>query len=177
MKLLCEKPVHTKEFAGTIDLLTGYDDFNSEIEFNEEWHTYKLKGKLLISVTQLLDDGTYDNVDKDILKYAQDKGTIVHKEIQNYLEGNLEGFTEEFYEFVRLYQENIKLFSNRAIFDYKTYSIATPANRKKCWEQTSKYADGVEYLTGIRPEKQYLIHLPHGKSGKIYDLTKEFGGS
>ena len=43
MKLLCEKAIHTKEYAGTIDLLTGYDDFNSDVTFNEEWHSYRVK--------------------------------------------------------------------------------------------------------------------------------------
>lgn len=174
MKLLCEKMVHTEEFAGTIDILTGYDDFSVKTVFNNDWHTYRLNGKLLPSVTQLLDDGTYDNVDADILKYAQDKGTLVHKEVQEWLESGKEGFTDEFYQFVELFTANKELFENEAIFDIKTYAVASPKNREKCYKQTSKYADAVEYLTKRKPKKLYLIHLPHGKSGRIYDLTKEF---
>ena len=122
----------------------------------------------------MLDDGSYDNVNKDILKYAQDKGTLIHKEIQTWLETGEEGFTSEFYEFVRLFYENQELFEQQAIFDFKSYAMASPQNRMKCYKQTSYYANGIEYLTGNRPKKLYLVHLPHGKEGKIYDLTEEF---
>ena len=108
--MLCEKTIYTDEYAGTVDLLTGIEDFETNIEFDEEWHTYRYNGKLLPSVTQLLDDGEYKNVDKNILEYARKKGTIVHKEIQNYLESNLEGVTSEFYEFLRLYTEEQEKF-------------------------------------------------------------------
>ena len=174
MKLLCEKMVYTSEYAGTVDLITGIDDFKTEITFDEEWHTYKYKGKSLPSVTQLLDDGSYQNIDKDILQYAQDKGTLVHKEIQQWLESEKEGITEEFDEFVVLFTENKEKFLEKAIFDFKTYSTATPKNRKKCYEQIRMYAKAVEELTGEMIENYYLVHLPHGKRGRIYDLRKEF---
>ena len=174
MKLLCEKIVHTNEYAGTVDLITGINDFDVEITFDEEWHTYKHQGKILPSVTQLLDDGSYQNVDKDILRYAQEKGTLVHKEIQQWLEGQKEGITEEFDEFVRLFNENKEKFNEKAIFDHKTYAVATPKNRRKCYEQIKKYAAAIYYLTNETIDSYYLVHLPHGKVGRIYDLRKEF---
>ena len=176
MKILCEKAVNTDKYAGTIDLLTGYDDFMTDISFDSDWHTYRVDNKIVPSVTQILDDGTYDNpnISKDTLEYARDKGTLVHKEIQEWLEDGIEGFTEEFYEFVRLFNQNKELFEEKAIFDFKTYAIATPKNREKCYKQTSMYADAVEYLINDRPKKLYLVHLPHGKPGRIYDLTEEF---
>lgn len=179
MKLLCEKVVYTNEYAGTIDLLTGFEDFKSEVEFDGEWHTYKKDGKNLPSVTQILDDGKYDNphILPEVLKYAQNKGTLVHKEIQEYLETQKEGFTEEFYEFKRLFTENKKLFEDKAIFDFKTYATASLDNREKCYKQTKMYAEAVRYLTGEEPKRLYLVHLPHGKKGKIYDLENEFGGN
>lgn len=176
MKLLCEKVVNTKDYAGTLDLLTGFDDFDTDVSFDREWHTYRVDNKIVPSVTQLLDDGTYDsfNIDKEVLKYAQDKGTLVHKEIQEWLEDGKEGITEEFDEFVRLFNENKELFERKAIFDFKTYAVATPKNREKCFKQEMMYADAVEYLTKERPEHFFLVHLPHGKKGRIYDLRKEF---
>lgn len=176
MKILCEKAVNTDKYAGTIDLLTGYDDFMTDISFDADWHTYRVDNKIVPSVTQILDDGTYDNpnISKDTLEYARDKGTLVHKEIQEWLEDGIEGFTEEFYEFVRLYNQNKELFEEKAIFDFKTYAVATPKNREKCYKQTSMYADAVEYLISDRPKKLYLVHLPHGKPGRIYNLTEEF---
>lgn len=172
--MLCEKTIYTDEYAGTVDLITGIEDFETNIEFDEEWHTYRYNGKLLPSVTQLLDDGEYKNVDKKILEYARKKGTIVHKEIQNYLESNLEGVTSEFYEFLRLYTEEQEKFVKKAIFDFKTYSVATPKNREKCYKQIKMYAEGVKYLTGIEIDNYYMVHLPHNKKGKIYDLRSEF---
>ena len=174
MKILSEKIINTDTYAGTVDIITGIDDFKAQVKFNEEWHTYTLDGKILPSVTQMLDDGTYDNIDKDILKYAQDKGTIVHKEIEEYLKNGKIGFTQEFYEFLRLYEENKELFEQKAIFDIKTFAVATPQNREKCYKQETLYAGGIKYLTGEEINNKYMIHLPHNKKGKIIDLRKEF---
>ena len=133
MKLLCEKIVHTQEYAGTVDLITGIDDFNvNDINYDNFWHTYRVDNKIVPSVTQILDDGTYDSpyISKETLDYARDKGTLIHKEIQEWLEEEKEGITEEFYEFVRLFNENKELFEQKAIFDYKSYAVATPKNRE-----------------------------------------------
>ena len=108
--MLCEKIVYTEEYGGTIDLLTGFEDFPSNIDYDDEFHTYRLNGKIIPSVTQLLDDGEYKNVDEKILEYARKKGTLVHKEIQEYLEENKKGITNEFYEFMRLYKKESKKF-------------------------------------------------------------------
>jgi len=176
MKILCEKQVNTDTYAGCVDLITGLDDFETDIVFDADWHTYRVDNKIVPSVTQILDDGTYDSprIDKEVLKYAQDKGTLVHKEIQEWLEEGKEGITEEFDEFVRLFNKNKELFEQKAIFDFKTYAVASPKNREKCFKQTSMYADAVKYLINEKIEKLYLIHLPHGKAGRIYDLSKEF---
>ena len=174
MKLLSEKIVNTDKYAGTVDLITGIEDFNAQVDYDDEWHTYKLDGKIIPSVTQLLDDGAYKDVDKDVLKYAQNKGTIVHKEIQNYLQAGIFGFTSEFYSFLNIYTNQEELFKNKAIFDFKTYSIASPYNRKKCYEQIKMYAEAIKYLTGETIDKYYLVHLPHDKEGRVYDLRKEF---
>jgi hypothetical protein len=36
------------------------------------------------------------------------------------------------------------------------------------------YAGAIKYLTGETIDKYYLVHLPHDKEGKVYDLKKEF---
>ena len=172
--MLTEKIVNTNEYAGCVDLITGVEDFNSQVEYIEEFHTYKLNEKIIPSVTQLLDDGGYEGIDKDILKYAQDKGTIVHKEIETYLKTSETGFTSEFYEFLRLYKENQELFSKRAIFDYKTYNTNLKKNREKCYKQIQMYDKALEYLTGKGVEDYFMIWLPHNKEGKIFNLKEEF---
>lgn len=174
--ILCERMTNTEEYGGHVDIITGIDDFKSECEYDDMFHAYYLKGKLIPSVTQILDEGEYANVDPDVLEYAQFKGTLVHKEIQDYLEKGLNGFTEEFWKFKEYYQEHAKDFENKAIWDIKTYSIATPKNRLKCYKQMKMYAEGIKHLTGENITNLYLIHIPHNKPIKIYDLGGEFNG-
>lgn len=173
--ILSEKIVNTDKYAGTVDLISGIEDFESTCTYNEEWHTYRYKGKIIPSVTKLIDDGSYQNVDKKILKRAQERGTLIHKEIEDYLKHNKNGFTNEFYDFLDIYIKNRKTFENEAIYDIKTYMYANLKNRKKCYEQIKMYADAIEYLTGKRIKQFYMIHLPKSRKARLIDLTKEFG--
>lgn len=172
--MLTEKIVNTPEYAGCVDLITGVEDFESQVEYIEEFHCYKLNGEIIPSVTQLLSDGTYEGINKDILEYAQFRGSLVHKEIETYLKTSEKGFTSEFYEFLTLYTQNKEIFSTRAIFDYKTYNTNLKKNREKCYKQIQMYDKAIEYLTGRGVDHYYMIFLPHNKPGKIFDLKKEF---
>lgn len=174
--ILSEKIINTNEFGGTVDIITGIEDFESEVTFDEDWHCYKLGDKILPSVTRLLDNGEYVDIDPEILKYASEKGKIIHKEIENYLKQGKFGFTKEFYDFLDIYTNNKEIFDSECIIDVKTYSQATPSKREKCYKQCKMYADGVEHLTGKRLNQYYMIWLPNKNKGKIIDLTKEFGG-
>ena len=172
--ILTEKIVNTNEYAGTVDLITGIEDFKQQVSYDDEFHTYKLDGVIIPSVTTLLDNGSYINIDKDILEYAQRKGSLVHKEIETWWNTKEEGFTSEFYEFLRLYEENKNLFNKKAIFDYKTYSTNSKQNREKCYNQIKMYAKAIKYLTNETIDGYYMIWLPHNKKGKIIDLKQEF---
>lgn len=172
--ILSEKIINTSSYAGTIDILTGVEDFTPQVIYIEDTHTYLLGDKELPSVTSLLDTGEYIDVPEHILEYARIKGTLVHKEIEEFLKFGSFGFTQEFEEFKRLYEENQELFNQVAIFDIKTYSSNTKEKREKCYNQTCMYGKGVEYLTGVKVNKHYEIWLPHNKKGKIIDLDKEF---
>lgn len=167
MKILCEKIVNTNDYAGRIDIITGIEDFDNEVEYNAEWHTYRIKGKIVPSVTQLLADDTYDMVDPLILDRARLKGELVHREIQEWLESGKFGYTDELYEFIRLFNENKELFNQKAIFDIKT---TCRLDKKKTKKQCEMYSKGVEHLTGEKIEKIYAIWLPSGKKGKIKEL-------
>lgn len=173
--VLSEKKVHTDKYAGCVDIITGIEDFDTpDLTYNDEFHTYRYKGEIIPSVTQLLDDGTYIGIPEDILEHARVRGTLIHKEIEEYLKGGLNGFTDEFYEFVDIYTNKSEKFLEKAIFDIKTYATANPKNRKKCYEQEKMYAEAIEYLTGEKIEHFYMIHLPSNKKGKIIDLKEEF---
>ena len=172
--LLSEKIVNTDTYGGTVDLISGIEDFESTCTYNPEWHTYKLNGKIIPSVTKLLEDDTYVNVDPKILKRAADKGTLVHKEIEDFIKRSKTGFTDEFQDFLYIYTRNIEKFENKAVFDIKTYTYATPKNREKCYKQLKMYADAIEYLTGEKITQFYMIHLPKTRRARLIDLTKEF---
>lgn len=79
------------------------------LEFNEEKHEYLLDGKKLISTTQLMQKHglapKYDNVDAEVLKRKAEYGTLVHKEIEEYIKENKIGFSEEVGIF-KVYVEN-----------------------------------------------------------------------
>jgi hypothetical protein len=174
MKILSEKIVNTDKYGGTIDILTGIDDFNATCTYNDEWHTYKLNGEIIPSVSKLLDDGSYKDVDEEILKRAQERGHLIHKEIEMYLKSEEMGYTDEFYDFLDIFINNQETFEKKAIFDIKTYKTATKKNREKCYKQEKMYAEAVKYLTNEEINNFYMIHLPKNDKGKLIDLGKEF---
>lgn len=171
--ILSEKIVNTDKFGGIVDIITGIEDFEATCTFDEEWHTFKLDGKILPSVTRLLDDGSYTNVDPEILKRACERGTLIHKEIETYLKSNIKGYTDEFYEFLNIYTTEHKKFEEEAIFDVKTYANASKKNKEKCLKQEKMYAEAIEYLTGEKINKFYMIHLPKNKKGKLIELEEK----
>ena len=70
-----------------------------EIKFDETLHKYTVDGKEVISVTQLLQKHkitpSYDAVDKELLRVASERGTLIHEEVENWIEKGESGFTEE----------------------------------------------------------------------------------
>lgn len=80
------------------------------IEFREDTHEYFLNGKKLISVTQLMRKHglapSYDGVPSEILKAKAERGTLIHKEIEDYIKQGEIGFTTELYRFIDHINEN-----------------------------------------------------------------------
>lgn len=169
-----EVMVHYKdEYAGTIDLLCSVPKFTTELEFNEETHIYTLNGKRLPSVTKLLDDGTYKDVDPFILQQACDRGHEIHKELELYFKEGKLGDTREFYEAIDLIEKNKELLSEPSIIDFKTYREATKHNKEKCLNQEKMYGKAIKELTGINIENYIMIHLPKNKEGKLIILERK----
>lgn len=166
-----EVMVHYKNiYAGTIDLLCGVPKITTQLEFDEETHTYTLNGKVLPSVTKLLDDGTYKDVDPVILQKACDRGHEIHKEIELYFKKGQLGDTREFYEAISLIRQNEELLSEPSIIDFKTYANATTKNKEKCLKQEKMYGKAIKELTGIEIKNYIMIHLPKDKKGKLIKL-------
>lgn len=80
------------------------------IEFREDTHEYFLDGKKLISVTQLMRKHglapSYDSVPEAVLRAKAERGTLIHKEIEDYLKNGEVGFTTELYRFIDHINEN-----------------------------------------------------------------------
>ena len=82
----------------------------NDLVFDPQTHTYTLDGKDLISVTQLMEkhglSPNYNGVDEQTLKASAERGTLIHKEIENYIKKGEIGFTEEVAQFVSYVREN-----------------------------------------------------------------------
>lgn len=66
-------------------IINGYT-----LEFDEETHTYLVDGVIVPSVTQILKvrfGHKYDGINKDVLNRAAQRGTAIHKAIEEYCNG------------------------------------------------------------------------------------------
>lgn len=73
------------------------------IKFDEQKHEYTLDGKKLISVTQLMQKHglapNYAGVSTEVLEKKAERGTLIHKEIEDFIKNGEIGFTEEMANF------------------------------------------------------------------------------
>lgn len=85
-------------------------NYKSQVVFDETEHKYYLNGKDLISTTKLMRKHNlapdYSTVDIDILKRSADYGTIVHKELENFIKKDIVSFTQEVEHFEMWIKEN-----------------------------------------------------------------------
>lgn len=80
------------------------------LEFNEEKHEYTLDGKKLISVTQLMQKHglapSYAGVSTEVLNAKAERGSLIHKEIEDYIKKKEIGFTPELSNFMDFIKKN-----------------------------------------------------------------------
>lgn len=80
------------------------------IEFDAKNHRYFNNGKELISVTQLMRKHglapDYSAVRSDVLQAKAERGTLIHKEIEDYIKNGVLGFTTECAAFVDYIEKN-----------------------------------------------------------------------
>lgn len=80
------------------------------LEFNEENHQYTLDGKQLISVTQLMQKHglapSYAGVSTDVLNAKAERGSLIHKEIEEWIKHDEIGFTTELLNFKNFIRDN-----------------------------------------------------------------------
>ena len=74
------------------------------LQFDEEKHKYTLDGRELISVTTLMRKHNlapnYDGVPSNVLRAKAERGTLIHKEIEDYIKNGEIGFTNEMMNFM-----------------------------------------------------------------------------
>lgn len=80
------------------------------LEFNEEKHEYTLDGKKLISVTQLMQKHglapSYAGVSTEVLTAKAERGSLIHKEIEDFNKSGAIGFTPEMANFKKYIEKN-----------------------------------------------------------------------
>ena len=155
------------------------------LEFAEDSHIYLLDGIIVPSVTQVIGrPKEYANVSDSVLTKAAERGTAVHKSIENYCKGQDDG-TEAVWDYKRLEKRHkIKPIHNEipviideriagrvdmvaeidgepAVADIKTTSTL---NKEKLTLQLNLYKIGVEECYKIKIEKLYGIHIRDGKA-------------
>lgn len=78
--------------------------------FNEENHEYKLNDTILTPVTKVLQSvglaPNYDNVSLEILDAKANLGTLIHKEISDWLKYKIEGMTDELQSFIKWFKNS-----------------------------------------------------------------------
>lgn len=92
----------------------------SEVRFIEETHTYLLGDKILTPVTELMQKHglapSYEGVAENVLRAKAERGTLIHKEIEDYCVKNEVGFTEELLQFIDyIHEHGIKVLFNELL--------------------------------------------------------------
>lgn len=73
-----------------------------ELEYIDNGHIYLVDGVITPSITQILKykfGGMYEGINKDVLKKASDRGTHIHKVIEDYCKSGLESDERELHDF------------------------------------------------------------------------------
>ena len=160
------------------------------IEFIEDTHEYFLDGRKLISVTQLMRKHglapSYDSVPEAVLRAKAERGTLIHKEIEDYIKHGEIGFTTELYRFIDHINENKinaiaseeivyndvvagtvdLIFEDGTIADIKT--TATLHKEAISW-QLSIYSY-LCIMRGSRPTKGAAYHFNADGELKVVDI-------
>lgn len=167
--------------------------------FRESDHTYWLDGNELISTTRLMRkhglSTNYAGVPQSVLAAAAERGKLIHKEIEDYINTGEMGFTPEFYDFIRLVKDlNLTELKAETIINNDLVAgtadiMATGVNgnRQKItvladckttaalykeatrW-QLSIYNNLNHWLNGFYFDKLFVFHL--GENSKVVELEE-----
>jgi len=107
-----------------------------ELTFDEHKHIYRLDGVVIPSVTTImkpLSEAYYGGIDEAFLSRAADRGTVVHKAIENYvqfgimdIDHKLSGYTDAFLTWMKDY--DVKPFASESRMYHKLLRYAGTAD-------------------------------------------------
>lgn len=167
-----------------------------DLEYYDEEHLYLFEGLILPSVTQIIDKkfNDYAGVPKDILNRAAERGTKVHKQIENFCKSGIDDgstairhfkFLQSQYNFEVLDNEmplvifmddvpvacgrldmTIEMDGKVGIADIKTCSAL---NKEKIAYQLNMYRLGLMQTYGVQAEFLKIIHIRDDKR-KFIDM-------
>src|SRR3990167_2311324 len=125
----------------TLDIVKGSDRFT----YDDDTHVYTLNGSPIPSNTRILEAGgitNYDDVPKDRLEYAKNRGKAVHKAAELHLNGMLDRYTlhqdvapylEGFVRFEKL--SGFKSLMTETPIYSKVWRFGTKIGRASCRER------------------------------------------
>lgn len=161
------------------------------IEFYEDYHTYLVNGCLTDSVTQLLQKKfpkKYEGIPDSVLKQAAERGTYIHKVIENYITKCEKPHVEELYDFIYLKDSHsFEVLETEKMIIYLLYGIplyvgrfdlvlqegdntiladiktTSTLDQEYLSYQLSLYAMAYEQCYGKKIDGLRAIHLKNGK--------------
>lgn len=138
------------------------EKYDLGLSFNEETHTYKLNGCIILpSVTQILSiisDEIYSNVDSETLKKASERGTKVHYQTMLYDTEEIEEDDEETKGYIEAYKS---FLSDYTITKDRISMVEQPLLNSKMY-----YAGTIDRLYKFPKNKLVLVDIKTTK--KIY---------
>lgn len=180
-------------------MMESYDIKGRILEYDSDTHTYLVDGIIVSSVTQLLNKKfghKYDEVSDSTLRLAADRGTMIHKAIEDFcngIESNISevrdfAFLMNYYNFGVMENELpiivdlgghtyagrldliLSFDGDLAVCDIKTTSTL---DREYLGHQLNLYRLGAIQSYGFDIQKLYGIHLKNGKRKLVPIPIKE----
>lgn len=165
------------------------------ITFDEVGHTYTdQNGNIIPSVTQILGQvyGTgLEDAPSYFVERAANKGTVIHKEIADYIFTHVQGESQEFKTWFKwfatghfrewgcerviyastpygMFAGTLDFYANHFIYDWKTCKTATKQQIKKWQMQLSFYCYGARKMGNIVNEPLKIVHITGDKLEVIH---------
>ena len=132
---------------------------NRTLEYDDETHTYLVDGIIVPSVTQLLGrkfGHKYDDVDAGVLRKAAERGTMIHKAIEDYCKSGVGdsievkdfAFLQKYHKFTVVQNElPIILDIGGDTFACTQFCQRTGQSRQ-LYQQSQTDRSGMQYLSG-----------------------------